>query len=132
MRKPILLRKPFTLVSLAIVLSLLITTTVYACSGLGLMQMNTQHSSMDGEGVKRGPCAEHKQDICKSVRERMLSIQPAAFKAPDAGSLLYCPTPLVLQSFENVGLLPQPFGVAIVYHPVFKLSLSFSYLVLRI
>ena len=132
MRRHLFSSKAFALLSFAVVLSLLVTTTVYACSGLSLFQMNPYHSSMSAEGVKRGPCAEHKQDICKSVRDRMLSIQPAAFKAPDAQPLLVLPLPLLVEIIEQVVSSPRPFELEIFYHPVFKLSLPFSFLVLRI
>ncbi len=132
MGHPASIRKTFVLLSLAVVLSLLVTTTVYACSGLRLLQMTTPHSSMDSEDIKRGPCADHKQDICKSVRARMLSIQPGLIKAPDGGPLSYFPTLQVVESFKDVVFLPHLFDLKIVYHPVFKLSLPFSFLVLRI
>ena len=130
MRRPVSSNK--ALLAIAVVLSLLVTTTVYACSGLSLFQMDAQHSSMGDEGVKRGPCAEHKQDICRSVRDRMRSTQPAAFKAPDAQPLWGFPSPLVFESFEEMVLPPYPFDLETFYHPVFKLSLPFSFRVLRI
>jgi hypothetical protein len=39
------------------------------------MRMSFMSSSMDDRTVERGPCSDHKQDICKSVRDRMVSRQ---------------------------------------------------------
>jgi len=37
---------------------------------------------MDHNAMERGPCSKHKQDICKSVRYQMLSVQPSSL-VPD-------------------------------------------------
>jgi len=132
MRRPAFSSKAFALLSLTVVLSLLVTTVVYACSGLNMFQMNAHQSTMKGEGVKRGPCAEHKQDICKSVRDRMLSIQPSAHKAENSQILVVLLLPSLKETTENVVFAAEPLEREILYHPVFKLSLPFSYLVLRI
>jgi len=132
MRKPLFTKKASFLLASTLVFSVLFTAIVYACSGLNLLPMNTHLSSMSGEGVKRGPCAEHKQDICKSVRDRMLSVQLSVSKAEASQQVLVLPLLPSVETVKQAVFSPAPFELQISYHPVFKLSLPFSYLVLRI
>lgn len=131
MRKPLFTKKPSFLVALTLIFSVLFTAIVYACSGLDPMRMSFHPASMNGGTVERGPCSEHKQDICKSVRYRMLSIHASS---PPAEIPLYSSTfPQVsievpVRSEASLATLP----LETAFHPVFKLSLTYSYLVLRI
>jgi hypothetical protein len=134
MRTPI---KSFLLIASILVVSVLFNSIVYACSGLASVSMALHHSVNSGNGmqqdtVERGPCAEHKQDICQSVRARMLSIQISLSKADEARPLLVAPLPLVIDVIEQTVLPPGPLELKVFYHPVFKLSLPLSLLVLRI
>src|SRR5947208_14548929 len=89
MRKSMPIRKSCLLVVSALVLSILFNSIIYACSRIDLMTVALHDSSMSGmDGmhggmVQREPCNQHKQNICKSVRNRMLSIQPSSYKADD-------------------------------------------------
>ncbi|HEY2920992.1 MAG TPA: hypothetical protein VGK77_18575, partial [Candidatus Binatia bacterium] len=93
-------------------LSLLVNSVVYACSKLGSlgMAMAMQSSSMattDGmneKSVERGPCSQHKQDICKTVRDRMLSTQASTPKAADYQQpvLLLLPLNLVIDVPKHI------------------------------
>ena len=132
MRKPLFSKKPSCLLASTLIFSVLFTAIVYACSGLASMQMSSLDASMDKGTVERGPCSEHKQDICKSVRYRMLSIQSSSYQA---GTSLYVSTLPQDASMERF-LLPDASHAylpsAIVFNPLFKRSLIYSDLVLRI
>jgi hypothetical protein len=95
------------------------------------MEMSFASMAMDNSSMERGPCTKHKQDICKSVRDQMLS-----FKAPSSvtGIELYVLTvlhsvgvdiPLLMNLLSTTG--PPGF-----VSPVFKSSFPFSNQVLRI
>ena len=111
MRKTFFTKKLSFLVASTLVLSLLSTSIVYACSKLDPMNMALQLSSMNGmDGmnkgmIERGPCANHKQGICKSVRDRLLSIQPSPSKAGEdqAPLLLMLPLNLVIDIQKHIG-----------------------------
>ena len=120
-------------------LSLFFNSVVYACSKLSLVMpmhgssMGTM-DDMTGGSVEKGPCAEHKQDVCKTVRDRMLSIQPALHRSDDVQQ----PVPMLLpatliidiQRHSASAVSPQTWRTA--FHSIFKLPLSLSFSVLRI
>ncbi len=120
------------LISFLVVSSYLLTSVVYACSGLAFLPMSSMSTAMDHEPMNRGPCNDHRQDICKSVRDQMLSIQassPLAKVAVHISTILqsaYFDVPLL------VNLLPATGPPGVVLHSVFKLSFLFSNQVLRI
>ncbi len=102
---------------------------------MGTMLQHTSMNGMDemnGGMVQRGPCSEQRHDICKSVRNRMLSVQPSVSKAEAFLQAVVLPVPLLVETVEQVVFSPAPFELELFYHPVFKLSLPFSFLVLRI
>jgi hypothetical protein len=133
MGKLLFTKKFSLLLASTLIFSVLFTAIVYACSGLDQVRMAFHHSSMNGGTmVERGPCSEHKQDLCKSVRYRILSIQASATRVENSLQVLTIPP-------ESSVHVPMPFAVSLgslplrtVFHPVFKLSLPFTYLVLRI
>ena len=121
------------LLSVFLVVSVFGNAVVYACSSRHPAQMDLDHSSMTPDPAEdSGPCANQKQDedICKAVRDRMLSIQPSTSQDIQKVQLvtleLFVATPVepVLPSvFENRHAI---------FHPVFAISLPVSFLVLRI
>jgi hypothetical protein len=122
-------------------LSLLFNSVVYACSKLGSlgMGMSMQGSSMvktDGmseKSVERGPCSQHKQDICISVRDRMISIQPTLSKVGDHQQVTPALLPVnLIEVPKHVVLSPTSVTWGIAFHSVFKLPLPLSFSVLRI
>lgn len=125
------MRRP-PLIPLLVVFSLLFTSVVYACSGLAPMQMTAMSMPMDDASMQRGPCSEQKQDVCKSVRDQMLSIKahsPAADIALDISTALhsaYAEVPLTIDPHPTAG----PPGV--LSHSVLKSSFPFTSQVLRI
>src|SRR5713226_4884478 len=120
MMKPLFARKPSFLFASTLIFSVLFTAIVYACSGLGPMRMVFQHDSMNGGMVERGPCSEHKQDICKSVRQRMLSIQVSSAQT-DTLRVLSTSVEAALQ--PDVLLASTPSRT--VFNPISKISPPF-------
>ena len=122
-------------------LSLLFNSVVYACSKLGsvgmAMAMHGTSMPMDGTNggaVERGPCADHKQDICKSVRDRMVSVQPSPSKVEDYQQFapLILPLNFVIAVPKHIAFRPPSVRWEIAFHSVFKLPLSLSFSALRI
>jgi hypothetical protein len=133
MRRAIYSGKLSVVLSLAVALSILVTSVVYACSGLNLMQMNAHHVAMGHKTVERGPCAEHKQDVCKSVRERMLSIHPSFHKLNDSQQPIFlAPLSVMIDIPKHLTLLPDALMWQTAFHSVFKLPLPLFLSVLRI
>lgn len=120
------------LIPLLAVFSLLFTSVVYACSGQAFMSMSSMSSTMDSTAMQRGPCGEHKQDICKSVRDQMLSIRassPGANVTLHVSTVLHFPhvaIPLFMDSSSTAGPSGSPF------YPVTKSSSFLFNQVLRI
>jgi hypothetical protein len=123
-----------SIIPLLLVFSLLFTSVVYACSGLSVMQTKLMSTSMDDGAVERGPCSKHRQDICKSVRERMLSIQPSSYKASDVQQplILLLPHNPVINIPKLIAFSSASVAWEIALHSVFKIPLSLSSSVLRI
>lgn len=123
-------------------LSLLFNSLAYACSKLGSvgMAMAMHGPSMpmgdrtNGGAVERGPCADHKRDICKSVRDRTVSIQPSPSKAEDYQQFapLLLPLGFVIPLPKHIAFRLSSMRWEIAFHSVFKLPLSLSFSVLRI
>jgi len=113
----------------SLVLAVLFTSIVYACAGLASIGIAPHSSSMNSK-VERGPCSEHKQDICQSVRQRSLSVQaslPATGLSPWSPPAFSWEIPL-LSNGSGEHLLFET-----TYHLLFfKPPLPYSYLVLRI
>jgi hypothetical protein len=83
-----------------------------------------------GEG-NNPPCSEGKGDICQSVRDSILSVKPS-ISAADNPQQTVPPLQLSVESPTlNVSSTVAPV-VGVAFHPVFKLSLTLSYHVLRI
>jgi len=123
------------LISFVIAFSLVSTSIVYACPGSNLMTMTssmlTSSGTRDGV-VKRGPCRDHKQDICQSVRDRMRSVRASS---PVADITLHA---LAILDFAQLdvpllmNLLPTARPPGVLFHPVLKSAFPFSNQVLRI
>jgi hypothetical protein len=119
-------------IPIIVISSLLFTSIVYACSGLNSMPMSFMSAAMDHSGMERGPCSKQKQDICKSVRDQMLSVPPSS---PLADIAFHISTILQASHFDDLllmKLLPAAGPPGVVFHPVLKLSCPFLNQVLRI
>jgi len=120
------------LIPLVVAFSLLFTSVVYACSGLGSMAMISMFAGMDDASMERGPCSEHRQDICKSVRDQMLSLQALSSRAEMAVQVtaILQFTHLELPAAVDRFATGAPPGA--VSNPVFRFSFPFTSQVLRI
>ena len=119
--------------ALFVVFAFLLVSIAHACSGLGPVGVMIEQSSRNAGMANNSPCNQHKEDVCKSVRESVLSIQPSVSK-PDFSQQPVLPIQLSIESESQtqVGFSPLFPVIERAFHPVFKLSLSLSYLVLRI
>jgi hypothetical protein len=120
------------LIPILVISSLLFTSIVYACSGLNSMPMSFVSAAMDHSAMEPGPCSKQKPDICKSVRDQMLSLKaPSSVTGIELHILmvLHC-AHVDIPSLMN--LLPEAGPPGVVFQPVFKLSFPFSNQVLRI
>ena len=123
-----------TFIALVVAASLLSVSVVYACSGLSVIQATTMSASMDDMATEGSPCKNEKQDVCKFVRDSMLSIQPSPHKATDVQQpiLLLLPIPLSIDAPDHITFLSSSAAWQIAFHSVFKIPLSLSSSVLRI
>ena len=120
--------------ALLVLFSVLSVTIVHACSGLDSVRMASLHSASDDATMAGQPCDQmkHDDDLCKSIRYRMLSIQAEA--APNSLTLLPSTLPSAISVEDLLPLTPllaAPPGAA----PVDSLSRHlprFSHIVLRI
>ena len=119
--------------ALFVVFAFLFVSIAHACSGLNPVGVMIEQSSRNAGMANNGPCNQHKEDVCKSVRDSILSIQPSVSK-PDVSQQPVLPIQLSIESDgpTQVGFSPLFPVIERAFHPVFKLSLSLSYLVLRI
>ena len=119
--------------ALCVVFAFLSVSIAHACSGLGPFGVMIEQSSRNAGMANNGPCNQHKEDVCKSVRDSILSIQPSVSKA-EVSQPPALPIQLSIESegSTQVGFSPLFPVIERAFHPVFKLPLSLSYLVLRI
>ena len=119
-------------IPIIVISSLLFTSIVYACSGLNSMPTSFVSAAMDHSAMEPGPCSKQKQDICKSVRDQMLSL-----KAPSSVTGIELHILTVFHSAHVdiaplMNLLSTAGPPGVVFRPVLKLSFPFSKQVLRI
>jgi hypothetical protein len=119
------------LISVLVTFSLLFTSIVYACSGHDFMPMSSMSADMDNKAMERGPCDKRKQDICKSVRYQMLSVQ-ASSPVPELLCHVLTPISACFEIPLAMDLLPTTGPPGVVVHPVSNLSFSSSSQILRI
>jgi hypothetical protein len=121
------------IIPLLVAFSLLFISVVHACSGQDLLMSTTSVSpSINESGMESDPCRKPKQDICKSVRDQMLSL-----KAPSSVTGIELRVLTVLHSAHVdipplMNLLSTTGPPGVLFHPVFKSSFPFSNQVLRI
>ena len=119
--------------ALFIVFAFLFVSTAHACSNLDSLGVIIEQSYLNAGMSNNGPCNHHKEDVCESVRDSILSIQPSMSK-PDVSQQSVLPIQLSIESegLTHLGFSPLFPAIDRVFHPVFKLPLILSYLVLRI
>ena len=103
----------------------------HACPSLGPVNLAVQESFMNNMDGGNPPCSKEKSDPCKSVRDSILSVNPSisAVVNPEQSPLTI---QLRIERPSLVGSSPITPVAQGAFHPVFKLPLSLSYLVLRI
>lgn len=125
-----MLKKFSTVVASIVALAFVTVSITHACSGLASMNPAVQQSPMKTP-ADNSPCGEEKPDICKSVRDTLLSVKPSVLGLESPEKTV--PQPAI--SFVNpvlLGTSTVDFVIKIGSHPVFKLPLTVSYRVLRI
>ena len=55
--------------ALLVVFAFLFVSIAHACSGLGPVGVMIEQSSRNAGMADNGPCNQHKEDVCKSVRD---------------------------------------------------------------
>lgn len=121
-----------TAIAVTLTFLLLSVSIVYACSGIAPMSSSFQQEPMHGGVTDKGPCTDQKQDMCRSVRNRMLSVQASPSQGADSLQSSTLSLWLFVEIPRQVVFSPELQVWKAVFHPVFKLSLPFSFLVLRI
>jgi hypothetical protein len=120
--------------ALVVLVSIVSVTIVHACSGLDSVRTASLHNASDDATMAGQPCDQmkHDDDLCKSIRYRMLSIQ--AESAPNSLTLLPSTLPSTI-SVEDVlplaALRAAPPRAAAV-DSIFRHSPRLSHIVLRI
>jgi len=103
----------------------------HACSGLTPMNPAVQQSPMNMGDGNNSPCSKEKGDICQSVRDSILSVKPVISTADNPQQTIPW-LQLLIESPIQIVSSPLVPVIESVFHPVFKLPLTLSYLVLRI
>jgi len=103
----------------------------HACSGLAPINLAVQQSAMNMGGGNTPPCSKEKGDICKSVRDSILTVKPS-ISAADNPQQTFPPIQLSVESPTLLVSSTVAPAIEVAFHPVFKLPLTLSYHVLRI
>ncbi|OGQ79826.1 MAG: hypothetical protein A3F90_20520 [Deltaproteobacteria bacterium RIFCSPLOWO2_12_FULL_60_19] len=125
--------RPFRFATVAgVVFCFLFAVIAYACSGRDLA-WGAQRLSAHGGMASEEPCADTNLGACQSVRDRILSLQASGAQA---ATLQHSFTGAHQASVEasvgpDLSYDTSPPWKS-VFHPVFKLQLPLSYLVLRL
>jgi hypothetical protein len=126
-----MLEKLSVITATVVAFAFVLVTITHACSGLRPMSTAAHLSRMDTGASDSSPCGNENSDICESVRDSMLSVKPSALGVDSLEKTsLTLATSFVSPS--GFGSSPVALVTRVTFHPVFKLSLSFLYLVLRI
>ena len=123
-----MLKKLSIIAASIVAFAFVFVSIAHACSGLNSMNPVMQQSPMNMGASDGVPCGKEKPDICKSVRDSMLSVKPS-LSAPEQ---MVAPLQLSIDARFVLVSLPSTWVSEARFHPVFKLPLSLSYLVLRI
>jgi len=126
-----MLKKLSIITASIVAFAFVLISIAHACSGVASKKPAVQQSPMNMDAGDSSPCGKERPDICKSVRESMLSVKPAV-SGIDSPEKTFSPPPISLVSPILPGSLPLVLVSKVSFHPVFKLPLSLSYLVLRI
>jgi hypothetical protein len=126
-----MLKKLSAVAATIVAFTFIMVSIAHACSGLASMTLAVQQARMNMGADNTPPCSKEKGDVCQSVRDSILSVKPSISAADNPQQTLL---PLQL-SVENLTQVVSPSVASVIgvsFHPVFKLPLTLSYLVLRI
>ena len=125
-----MLKKLSAVAALIVAFAFVTVSIAHACSGLNPMNLAVQQSPMN-MGGGNPPCSKEKGDLCQSVRDSILSVKPSISVASNPQQTV---PPLQLSIDSPIQIVSSPVApiIAVSFHPVFKLPLTVSYLVLRI
>ena len=115
--------------ALFIVFAFLSVSIAHACSGLAPKGIAVQQSPMNMGGGNNPPCSKGNGDVCQSVRDSILSVKPSI---STAGNPQHPPLQLSIEIPNQLVTSDLAPVIESAFHPVFKLPLTLSYLVLRI
>ena len=124
-----MLKKFSAAAALVVIFAFLSVSIAHACPDLGVMP--GQSVTSKGITTTKDPCHDPKGDFCKSVRDSILSIQPS-FSVADNLRQAFLLSPLFIERPTAIVFSLRTHVVDRPFHPVFKLQLTLSYLVLRI
>ena len=124
-----MLKKFSAAAALVVIFAFLSVSIAHACPDLGGMPGQSVMSK--GMTATKDPCHDPKGNFCKSVRDSILSIQRSVSKAdispqPVASIQFPVKSPTLIVFSPRIPVVDRSF------HPVFRISLTLSYLVLRI
>jgi hypothetical protein len=112
-------------------LAFVFVSITHACSALAPMGMAVQQSPMNMGGGHNPPCSTGKADVCQSVRDSILS-DKSSISAADSSQQTIPPLQLSIESPIQLVYSDLAPVIESAFHPVFKLPLTLSYLVLRV
>src|SRR5258707_6713132 len=103
--------------ALFVVFAFLLVSIAHACSGLGPVGVMIEQSSRNAGMANNSPCNQHKEDVCKSVRDSILSIQPSVSKAEVSQPVLPIQVSIESESPTQVGFSPLFPVIERAFHP---------------
>jgi hypothetical protein len=127
-----IMSKTLSIITASLAASLIIFLSVaHACPGHASKNSFVKQSAVNMATSDSSPCGKAKPDVCKSVRDSMVSVKPS-----DAGvstlTKTFSASPPSLVSSHSLYPTPFAFAIKTASHLVFKLPVSFSHSVLRI
>lgn len=126
-----MIKKLYAVAASIVAFAFVFVSITHACSGLAPMNLAVQQGPMNMGGGNNPPCSKEKGDACQTVRDSILSVKPSISVAASPQQTV---PPLQLSVDSPILLVLSPVGsvIGVSFHPVFKLALTVSYLVLRI
>ncbi len=125
-------KKQSFLTASVITFAFVFAAITHACSTPLSVSSAVQKTSVDMASSADSTCREKRAlDVCEFVRQALLSVKPSAPWISTAEEMIPSPAiSLTVQPF--VASVPVMVVNSVSFHPVFKLPLRLSYLVLRI
>ena len=126
-----MLKKLSAVAASIVAFAFIFVSIAHACPSLGPVNLAVQQSFMNTMDGGNPPCSKEKSDPCKSVRDSILSEKPS-MSGTDSPEQPVFPLQLPVESPSLLASSPITSTAPGAFHPVFKLPLTLSYVVLRI